>query len=99
MRVLAADQGSPTLTQEVPLEIDVTDVNDHRPAFSQRHYYVVAPEQKSAHALLHLTVSILHPRAQFLTLIIPFTELCSATMWTPPLESTHQELSFEWSHL
>ena len=20
-------------------------------------------------------------------------------MWTPPLESTHQELSFKWSHL
>ena len=26
-------------------------------------------------------------------------ELCSATMWTPPLESTHREPSFEWSHL
>ena len=26
-------------------------------------------------------------------------ELCSATTGTPPLESTHQELSFEWSHL
>ena len=26
-------------------------------------------------------------------------ELCSATTWTPPLESTHWELSFEWSHL
>ena len=24
--------------------------------------------------------------------------ICSATMWTPPLESTHWELSFEWSH-
>ena len=26
-------------------------------------------------------------------------ELYSATSGTPPLESTHQELSFEWSHL
>ena len=26
-------------------------------------------------------------------------ELCSATTWTPPLESTYRELSFEWSHL
>ena len=26
-------------------------------------------------------------------------ELCSATIWAPPLESTHRELSFEWSHL
>ena len=26
-------------------------------------------------------------------------ELCLPTTWTPPLESTHWELSFEWSHL
>ena len=26
-------------------------------------------------------------------------ELCYATQWTPPLESTYRELSFEWSHL
>ena len=26
-------------------------------------------------------------------------ELCSAITWTPPLESTHRERSFEWSHL
>ena len=26
-------------------------------------------------------------------------ELCSATTWTLPLESTHRELSFEWWHL
>ena len=27
------------------------------------------------------------------------TWTCSVTTWTPPLESTHQVLSFEWSHL
>ena len=26
-------------------------------------------------------------------------ELCSATTRTPPSESTHRELSFEWSHI
>ena len=26
-------------------------------------------------------------------------EVCSATVWTPPIESTHRELPFEWSHL
>ena len=26
-------------------------------------------------------------------------EVCSATMWAPPSESSHRELSFEWSHL
>ena len=26
-------------------------------------------------------------------------KLCSAATWTPPPESTYQELSFEWSHL
>ena len=33
------------------------------------------------------------------TLNLQKHELCSATMGTPPLESTHRELSFEWSHL
>ena len=31
--------------------------------------------------------------------IIQKHEVCSATTSTPPLESTHRELSFEWSHL
>ena len=61
IRVIAADQGSPAQAQEVPVTIDVTDVNDHRPAFSQRHYTVEVVEQEPAQVVLNLTVQYILP--------------------------------------
>ena len=56
IRILSKDQGSPYHQAEVRVVINVSDINDHRPAFSQRHYFVEVKEQQPAHIILNLTV-------------------------------------------
>lgn len=57
IRILSRDQGSPYHQAEVRVVINVSDANDHRPVFSQRHYFVEVKEQQPAHIILNLTVS------------------------------------------
>lgn len=56
IRILSKDQGSPYHQAEIRVVINVSDINDHRPAFSQRHYFVEVKEQQPAHIILNLTV-------------------------------------------
>ena len=56
IRVLAKDKGLSNLQAEVHVVINVSDVNDHSPVFSQRHYFVAVEEQLPAHVILNLTV-------------------------------------------
>ncbi|XP_068675919.1 protocadherin Fat 4-like [Montipora foliosa] len=57
IRVISRDAGSPSYESEVQVLINVSDINDHRPAFSQRHYFVEVKEQQPAHVILNLTAT------------------------------------------
>ncbi|XP_078366665.1 protocadherin Fat 4-like [Oculina patagonica] len=57
IRVLARDKGLPNHEAEVHVVINVSDINDHSPAFSQRHYVVAVKEQLPAHVILNLTAT------------------------------------------
>ena len=56
IRVIAKDKGLPNNEVEVQVMINVSDINDHSPVFSQRHYVVAVKEQLPAHVILNLTV-------------------------------------------
>lgn len=56
IRILARDRGLSNNEVEVPVAITVSDINDHSPVFSQRHYVVAVKEQLPAHVILNLTV-------------------------------------------
>ena len=56
IRVLARDRGLSNHEAEVHVVVNVSDVNDHSPVFSQRHYFVAVKEQLPAHVILNLTV-------------------------------------------
>ena len=56
IQVLSRDKGSPVHQAEVQVVVNVSDINDHRPAFRQRHYFVEVKEQQPAHVILNLTV-------------------------------------------
>ena len=58
IRVLSKDKGPSSREAEVHVLINVSDINDHRPAFSQRHYFVEVNEQQPAHVILNLTVRL-----------------------------------------
>ena len=62
IRVLARDKELPSRETEVSVMIDVVDINDHRPAFSQRHYIVAVREQQPAHVIMNLTVGVVISR-------------------------------------
>ncbi|XP_048580487.1 cadherin-23-like isoform X2 [Nematostella vectensis] len=57
IRVIARDTGSPQLSAEVGIIVNVTDINDHRPAFSQRQYSVTVQEKRASHVILTLTAT------------------------------------------
>ncbi|XP_022789234.1 protocadherin Fat 4-like [Stylophora pistillata] len=57
IRVLAKDKGLSNLQAEVNVVINVSDVNDHSPVFSKRHYVVAVKEQLPAHVILNLTAT------------------------------------------
>ena len=57
IRVVSRDKGPPYREAEVNVVINVSDINDHRPAFGQRHYFVEVKEQLPAHVILNLTVT------------------------------------------
>ena len=59
IRVLARDKGLSSHVAEVLVMINVSDINDHSPEFSQRHYIVAVKEQLPAHVILNLTVGLL----------------------------------------
>lgn len=56
IRILSRDKGSPIHEAEVQVVVNVSDINDHKPAFRQRHYFVEVKEQQPAHVILNLTV-------------------------------------------
>ena len=56
IRVLAKDKRLSSNEVEVQVIINVSDINDHSPVFSQRHYVVAVKEQVPAHVILNLTV-------------------------------------------
>ena len=56
IRVLAKDKRLSSNEVEVKVMINVSDINDHSPVFSQRHYVVAVKEQLPAHVILNLTV-------------------------------------------
>ena len=56
IRVLAKDKRLSSNEVEVQVMINVSDINDHSPVFSQRHYVVAVKEQLPAHVILNLTV-------------------------------------------
>ena len=56
IRVIAKDKGLSNNEVEVHVMINVSDINDHSPVFSQRHYVVAVEEHLPAHAILNLTV-------------------------------------------
>ena len=53
IRVIAKDKVNEV---EVQVMINVSDINDHSPVFSQRHYVVAVKEQRPAYVILNLTV-------------------------------------------
>jgi len=57
IRVVSRDKGPPYREAEVNVVINVSDINDHRPAFGQRHYFVEVKEQLPAHVILNLTAT------------------------------------------
>ena len=56
IRVLAKDKRLSSNEVEVKVMINVSDINDHSPVFSQRHYVVAVKEQLPTHVILNLTV-------------------------------------------
>ena len=56
--VIAEDGGLVPYKSEVTVHINVTDINDHRPMFDQRHYQAAVVEQQPAQAILNLAVSV-----------------------------------------
>ena len=58
LTVIAKDGGLVPFKSEVMVHITVTDINDHRPVFSQRHYQATLVEQQPAQTILVLTVRL-----------------------------------------
>ena len=56
IQVICRDKGSPSRENVVQVLINVSDVNDHRPVFSQHHYFVAVKEQQQAQVILNLMV-------------------------------------------
>ena len=56
IQVICRDKGSPSRENVVQVLINVSDINDHRPVFSQHHYFVAVKEQQQAQVILNLMV-------------------------------------------
>jgi hypothetical protein len=56
IRVLAQDTGIPQLLAEVRVTVNVTDINDHRPTFSQRRFTVTVMERSPPQVILTVSV-------------------------------------------
>ena len=56
LTVTAQDAGTPSLSVNVTVYINVSDVNDNTPRFSQEHYTVSLVENEEAMNFLNLTV-------------------------------------------
>ncbi|XP_067054992.1 protocadherin Fat 4-like [Acropora muricata] len=57
IQVICRDKGSPSRENVVQVLINVSDINDHRPVFSQHHYFVAVKEQQQAQVILNLMVT------------------------------------------
>lgn len=57
LRVIALDTGKPQLSSEVRVTVNVTDINDHSPKFSQQLYTVTVIEKTAPRVILTVTVS------------------------------------------
>ena len=53
---MAKDSGTPSLSTNVTVQINVSDVNDNIPQFSQEHYSVSLAENEGSLNFLNLTV-------------------------------------------
>lgn len=56
IQVISRDESSLSHENVVQVLINVSDVNDHRPVFSQHHYVVAVKEQQQAQVILNLMV-------------------------------------------
>uniref|UniRef100_UPI00358E4F58 protocadherin-15 n=1 Tax=Myxine glutinosa TaxID=7769 RepID=UPI00358E4F58 len=55
--LVARDNGEPSLETHLPLKINVLDINDNPPSFSQQIYHITVPENQPPSSILLLSAS------------------------------------------